>query len=94
MNNLYNFLPGFFFSAPPVESQWTKVVNMANTCETFKISPGTVSDLHSKGFRSLTLLSFADTNMPIKYHWERNYFTKCVNILNDRKSQPLEPLHR
>jgi len=79
--------------APPVESTWTKVVNMANTCETFKISPGTVSDLHAKGFRSLTLLSFADTNMPIKYHWERNCFIRCVNILNDRKSQPLEPLH-
>lgn len=79
--------------APPIESQWTKVVNMANTCETFNLSPGTVGDLIAKGFRSLTLLSFADTNMPIKYHWERNGFMRCVNKLNDRKTQPLEPLH-
>ena len=45
---LYNF-DLVFFSAPPIESQWTKVVNMANTCETFNLSPGTVGDLIAKG---------------------------------------------
>ena len=46
--------------APPIESKWQRVVNMANTCETFKVNPTTVAYLISKGFRSLTLLSMGD----------------------------------
>ena len=42
--------------APPIETNWERVVNMANTCETFRINPTTTSRLIKCGFTSITLV--------------------------------------
>ena len=44
--------------APPIETNWERVVNMANTCETFRINPTTTSRLIKCGFTSITLVRF------------------------------------
>lgn len=79
--------------APPIEDHWGRFVNMANTCESFKISARTVADLNNSGFKSVTLLSMArprnlsnDTN-------DLASFRKCLRTLNDRRVTVLEPLH-
>ena len=81
--------------APPLESQWQRVVNMANACESFKMNPKTVVQLIDHGFKSVTLLSMAKTNMIKLPHRasEQQHFKECLGVLNDRRSTTLEPLH-
>jgi len=82
--------------APPIESPWQRLVNMANACETFGVSSKSVAELYSKGFRSLTLLSLCidvelhNFKMPVS---ERKCLEKCLKDLNNRTKTALEPLH-
>jgi len=79
--------------APPIESQWQRVVNMANACESFKIPPVTVVNLIEQGFRSVTLLSMAKINLLKKDGMDQKCLKQCLGVLNDRRFTALEPLH-
>lgn len=85
--------------APPIENRWQRVVNMANTCETFNIEPPNVAHLIGCGFRSVTLLSMSkprnlllknDKNADIRAEIS---LKRCLAVLNDRRITALEPLH-
>lgn len=78
--------------APPIENkEWQRVVNMANTCETFHFAPTYVAHLFHRGFKSVTLLSMAE-NLSKKNPMAAQH-NKCLSVLNDRRVTPLEPLH-
>ena len=80
--------------APPIEDHWGRFVNMANTCESFKISARTVADLNNSGFKSVTLLSMArPRNLSNDITHDLASFKKCLRTLNDRRVTVLEPLH-
>ena len=75
--------------APPIESDWERVVNMANTCETFKINSSTTARLINHGFNSITLLSMAVDFEERGVTGDR--LKQCLSVLNDKRSHPLEP---
>lgn len=83
--------------APPIESNGDRLVNMANTCESFRISAKSVAKLAYKGFKSVTLLSLANSAIlyPDTPDQEKDLpgFRKCLKTLNDRRQTVLEPLH-
>lgn len=82
--------------APPIESSCDRLVNMANTCETFGVSPPTVATLVSIGYNSVTLLSLLHSSdierICSSAKRDRCKLRKCVAVLNNRTAA-LEPLH-
>jgi len=76
--------------APPIETNWERVVNMANTCETFRINPTTTSRLIKCGFTSITLLSMAEGNFEER-GLTGDRLKNCLSVLNDRRVHILEP---
>ncbi len=72
--------------ATPLENSWGRVVNMANTCETFGITPQTVAKLIQKGYSSVALLAFMRLNdhpdlFEPMTNYERKSVHKCIKVV-------------
>jgi len=80
--------------APPIEgSACERVTYMANTCETFKISPITTARLIKFGYKSLTLLSMAEGKFEVERGITGDRLKHCLSVLNDKRTHILDPCY-